>query len=84
MSYKHSNIYQLGYELALRVENVCRKFPRHEQYALALLLCNSSRSIAANYVEGYVRQTHFLADHRRFLTYRVTRTLSLASKFPAE
>lgn len=69
MSYKNSKVYQLGYELVLHVETVCRSFPRHEQYSLAQQLRNSSRSIVANYVEGYVRQGHFSADHRRFLIY---------------
>ena len=30
---------------------------------------NSSRSIVANYVEGYVRQTTSIKDHRRFMIY---------------
>jgi four helix bundle protein len=69
MSYKNSKIYQHGYELTLLVETVCRAFPRHEQYALGQQLRNASRSIVANYVEGYVRQKGSRADHRRFLTY---------------
>ena len=70
MSFKNSRIYQVGYELALDVERICKNFPRHEQYALAEQLRNSSRSIVANYVEGYVRQQqNSLADQRRFLIY---------------
>ncbi|RPI22350.1 MAG: four helix bundle protein [Acidobacteria bacterium] len=69
MSYKNSDIYKKAFELALRIEPVCRSFPRHEQYALAEQLRNASRSIGANYVEGYVRQNILPADHRRFLIY---------------
>lgn len=70
MSYKTSKIYQLGYQLALSVEGVCRRFPQREQHALAQQLRNSSRSIVANYVEGYIRQQETsLADYRRFLIY---------------
>ena len=68
MSFKSSRIYRVGYELALDVERICKNFPRHEQYALAEQLRNSSRS--TNYVEGYVRQQqNSLADQRRFLIY---------------
>ncbi|MBI2821313.1 MAG: four helix bundle protein [Acidobacteria bacterium] len=69
MSYKKSRIYQLGYHLALKVESLCRTFPKHEQFALAQQLRNSSRSVVANYVEGYVRQERFKPDHSRFLIY---------------
>ncbi len=69
MSYTDSKIYQLGFQLAVRVEHSCRTFPKHEQFALAQQLRNASRSIAANYVEGYVRETRFPSDWRRFLIY---------------
>ena len=69
MSYKKSKIYRLGHKLVLQSEAVCRNFPSHEKYALAQQLRNSSRSVVANYVEGYVRQSLLPADHRRFLIY---------------
>jgi len=69
MSYKHSDIYRKAFELAVKVEPVCRSFPRYEQFALAEQLRKASRSIGANYVEGYIRQDILPADHRRFLIY---------------
>ena len=69
MSYKNSEIYRQAFELAVEVESACRTFPRHEQFALAQQLRNASRSIGANYVEGYIRQNLLPADHRRFLIY---------------
>lgn len=69
MSYEKSEIYKLGFRLAILTEQLCRGLPEHEQYCLAQQLRNSSRSIVANYVEGYVRQTTSIADHRRFIIY---------------
>ena len=69
MSYKRSEVYRLGFRLAILTEQLCRGLPKHEQYCLAQQLRNSSRSIVANYVEGYVRQTTSRADHRRFMIY---------------
>ncbi len=69
MSYKRSEVYKLGLRLAILTEQLCRGLPKHEQYCLAQQLRNSSRSIVANYVEGYVRQTTSIKDHRRFMIY---------------
>ena len=69
MSYKKSCIYRLAYRLAVETEDVCRSFPAYERYSLAQQLRNSSRSVVANYVEGYIRQGRLPLDHRRFLIY---------------
>ena len=53
----------------IEVEQICRSFPKYEQPCLARQLRNSSRSIVANYVEGYVRQNLSSRDHRRFMVY---------------
>jgi four helix bundle protein len=68
MSYRKSAIYQEAFALAVEVEKICRSFPRHEIYCLASQLRRASRSIGANYVEGYVRQA-LKVDQRRFLVY---------------
>jgi len=69
MSYTKSSIYQEALQLALKIETACRAFPRHELYCLAEQLRRASRSIGANYVEGYVREGRLPNDHRRFLIY---------------
>ena len=69
MSYLKSEIYKLGFQLAISTEGICRAFPRHEQFCLGRQLRSSSRSIVANYVEGYVRQGLSKNDHMRFMVY---------------
>ncbi len=69
MSYKKSKVYSLGFDLALRVEEVCQNLPGHERDSLAQQLRRASRSVVANYVEAFVRQRSFPKDHQRFITY---------------
>ncbi len=69
MSYEKSRIYRLGFDLALRIEKVCCNLPRHERFSLAQQLRRASRSVVANYVEGFVRQHSFPRDYKRFITY---------------
>ena len=69
MSHKKSKIYSLGFDLAIRVEEVCQNLPGHEKYSLAQQLRRASRSVVANYVEAFVRQRSFPKDHQRFITY---------------
>ncbi len=55
--------------MVIETEQICQSFPKYEQPCLARQLRNSSRSIVANYVEGYVRQKLSSRDHRRFMVY---------------
>jgi four helix bundle protein len=69
MSIKKSKIFQKGREVAIKAEDVCRRLPGWERYCLGQQLRNASRSIGANYVEGYVRQQVYRPDLRRFIVY---------------
>ena len=42
-------------------------FPRIEQFALADQLRRASKSICANLVEGFAKQSHSAAEYRRYL-----------------
>ena len=48
-------VYKQAYALALRVSELTKSFPRHEQYELGRQLRNSSRSVAANIAEGWAK-----------------------------
>jgi len=69
MSIKKSKIFQKSREVAIKAEGICRRLPAWERSCLAEQLRNASRSIGANYVEGYVRQQVYCADLRRFIVY---------------
>jgi len=59
-------VYRQAYRLALDVSSVTRAFPRHEQYELGRQIRNSSRSVAANIVEGWAKRNSS-AEFKRHL-----------------
>ncbi len=69
MSIKKSQIFQKSREVAIKAEQICRRLPNCERFCLGEQLRNASRSIGANYVEGYVRQKTYPVDLRRFIVY---------------
>ncbi|MGC2421249.1 MAG: four helix bundle protein [Candidatus Acidiferrales bacterium] len=59
-------VYQQAYRLALEVSQVSKRFPRLEQYELGRQIRSSSRSIAANIVEGWAKRAS-AAEFKRHL-----------------
>ncbi|MBI3670261.1 MAG: four helix bundle protein [Acidobacteria bacterium] len=59
-------VYKQAYRLALEVSELARTFPRQEQYELGRQLRNSSRSVAANIVEGWAKRNS-AAEFKRHL-----------------
>ena len=65
-SYTDLLVYKQAYRLALEVSRLTRSFPRHEQYEMGRQLRSSSRSVAANIVEGWAKRQS-AAEFRRHL-----------------
>jgi four helix bundle protein len=59
-------VYQQAYRLTLEVSRLSKKFPRHEQFELGRQIRRSSRSVAANVVEGWAKRAS-AAEFRRHL-----------------
>jgi four helix bundle protein len=59
-------VYRQAYRLALNVSKLSKAFPKHEQYEVGRQIRSSSRSIAANTVEGCA-QRESPAEFRRHL-----------------
>jgi four helix bundle protein len=59
-------VYQQAYRLALEVSKLSRSLPRVEQYELGQQIRSSSRSVAANVVEGWAKRQSS-ADFRRHI-----------------
>jgi len=59
-------VYQQAYRLALEVSRLSKGFPRAEQYELGRQIRSSSRSVAANIVEGWAKRES-AAEFRRHL-----------------
>ena len=67
-NYRELEIYNLSYELAVRVHKLTLSLPKFEMYEEGSQLRRASKSITANIVEGYVRR-RYKADFIRFLIY---------------
>jgi len=57
-SVKDLKIYNLSYELALKIFELSKKFPKEEVYSLTDQIRRSSRSVPANISEGFAKRKY--------------------------
>ena len=67
-SYKDLEIYQLAFELSLKVHHASLKLPNFELYEQGSQIRRSSKRIKDTIVEGYGRK-RYKAEYIRFLTF---------------
>ena len=65
------DVYRRAYRVSLEVHRASLELPRIEQFALADQLRRSSKSICANLVEGFAKQSRSAAEYRRYLTVAI-------------
>lgn len=68
--YRDLLVFQQAYRLAMEVSQASKGFPRFEQFELGRQVRNSSRSVAANIVEGWAKRES-AAEFRRHLQIAV-------------
>ena len=56
--YKDLKVYQLAYELAMKIFDATKSFPKEERYSLTDQIRRSSRSVAANIAEAYRKRQY--------------------------
>ena len=56
--YRDLKVYQLAYELALKIHKVTKTFPVEEKYSLVDQIRRSSRSVAANIAEAWRKRRY--------------------------
>ncbi len=67
-SYRDLEIYQLAYELAVKIHHMSLKLPKYELYEEGSQIRRSSKGIASCIVEGYGRRK-YKKDFVKFLVY---------------
>ena len=67
-SYRDLEIYQLSYDLAVKVHKFTLKLPKYEQYEEGTQVRKSSKGITACIAEGYGRKK-YKAEYIKFLIY---------------
>ena len=66
------DIYNIAYKLMIDIHKLTLSFPKIEQYGgIADQLRRSSKSIAANIVEGFGKQHFFKGEFFRMLVYSI-------------
>ena len=63
-SYRNLQVYQLAKNLAIRIHKMSMNLPKHELYEEGSQIRRSSKSVAANIVEGYVKR-NYKSDYLR-------------------
>ena len=65
-------IYQMAFRLMIKIHKTSLRFPKIEQYGgVADQLRRSSKSIAANIVEGFGKQRFYKDEFKRMLVYAI-------------
>ncbi len=67
-SYRDLEIYNLSYELAIKIHKMSLKLPKYELFEEGSQIRRSSKGITSNIVEGYGRR-RYKADFVKFLIY---------------
>ena len=67
-SYKDLDIYNLSYDLAIKIHEMSLRLPQYEMYEEGSQIRRSSKSIPSCIVEGYGRRK-YKADFIKFLVY---------------
>ena len=56
--HKDLKVFQLAYQIAMRIFEESKRFPKEERYSLTDQIRRSSRSVAANIAESYRRRRY--------------------------
>ena len=75
-NFKQLLIWQKGFEIAVKLFNLVKSFPKEEKFGLAMQLTKAAVSIPSNIAEGSSRSSS--KDYNRFLE------ISLGSSFEME
>ena len=62
--FKSLKVYQIAFDLAMRIFELSKSFPKEERYSLTDQIRRSSRSVCSNIAEGYRKRIypkHFIA-----------------------
>lgn len=62
--FKKTKVYQLAFEQAMNIFEITKSFPKEEKYSLTDQIRRSSRSVCANFGEGYRKRqypAHFIS-----------------------
>jgi four helix bundle protein len=69
--YSDLEVFELAFQLSMKLHHLSLNFPKYEQYALADQMRRSSKAICANIAEGFGKQRQSKNEFRRFLSMAI-------------
>jgi four helix bundle protein len=70
-SYKDLEIFQLAFNLAIKIHNASLRLPKFELFEQGSQIRRSSKSVKDNIVEGFGRRK-YKAEYIKYLTYSIS------------
>ena len=58
MDFKSLRVYEIAFELAMRIFEISKSFPKEETYSLTDQIRRSSRSVCSNIAEAYRKRSY--------------------------
>ena len=58
MDFKSLRVYEIAFELAMRIFEISKRFPKEETYSLTDQIRRSSRSVCSNIAEAYRKRSY--------------------------
>ncbi len=69
--YGDMRVFQIAYDASLAIHKCSLNFPKIEQFSLADQLRRATKSLCANLVEGYSKQTYSRPEFKRFISMSI-------------
>lgn len=66
-SYEDFDVYKKSYSVSLDLHRLTTTFPQHELFGITNQIRRASKSICANFAEGYARSAYNPADFKRYI-----------------
>ena len=73
-SYEEFNVFQRAYNVSLEIHKFTLGLPGIEQYSIADQMRRASKSICANFAEGFGKQKYSKAEFKRFILMSIGST----------
>lgn len=64
-------VFRLAFDISIEIHKATLIFPKIEQYAIADQLRRASKAICSNLAEGFCKQSHSIAEFKRFLSMAI-------------
>lgn len=66
-SFEEFDVYKRAYKISIEIHQTTLNFPKSEQYGMADQMRRASKSVCANFAEGFAKQSLSKIEFRKYL-----------------